>query len=190
MSSSAPKSVRPETAARQSTAREGAFMPITSRRSGADRELSPRHISSGSAENLIETILPLKKDVDAAAVGTLYIGYASELPAQCPVNVFCVGDAPVPKASGSCSMSTSPFSEGYGPQRALRPPVQLHAGQRPRPDAAADLLASLARRGAGEHRRHRAQVPGKPIIVSDKSWKALAIASDVKRRTISPGTSL
>lgn len=142
----------------------------------------PDHISSGSPENYIEKILPLNKDVDASATGTLYIGYASELPDQCPVNVFCIGDVPVPddfRKLQYVNITVFPKDTDLGELYARLCNFMLDNDRSL--TAASDLLTSLAKaRGLESIVAIAYKALENPIIVSDKSWKALAIASDVK----------
>jgi sugar diacid utilization regulator len=143
---------------------------------------SPDHISSGSTENLIDTFLPLKPDVDTAATGTLYIGYASELPAQCPVNAICIADVPIQadfKKMPFLNLSVLPKDTDPGSLYSCLCNFMLDNDRALL--AAANLLSSLAKaRGLESIVAIAYKSLGNPIIVNDKSWKALAIASDVK----------
>jgi sugar diacid utilization regulator len=142
----------------------------------------PAHVSSYNAENLIDFILPLGPEIDAGAQDTLYIGYVSELPESCPMNIVCIEDAPL--------------SEGFRRQQFIN--LSLLPKETRLTDvysrlcnfllensralsAASQLLTSLAKaKGLESIIAVAYKVLENPIIVSDKSWKALAIASDVK----------
>ena len=73
-------------------------MPITIK---AIREklspFKPEHISSNNSEVYIDAIAPILTKTDFSAQHTLYIGAASKLPEQCPANVICIEDAPIPE---------------------------------------------------------------------------------------------
>ncbi len=142
----------------------------------------PEHVSSSNAETLIDFILPLRPGIDISAQDTLYVGFVSELPVSCPRNTICIEDTPISYeyrkqqfVNLSVLPKETPLSGLYSKlcnflldnSRAL-----ASAGQ---------LLTSLAKaRGLESIVAAAYKVLGNPIIVSDKSWKALAIASEVK----------
>ena len=142
----------------------------------------PEHISSGGMENQIDKILPLRPDADASAQDTLYIGLSSELPARCPVNVICVEDVPVPTDFSKpqfTNLSVLPKETHLGELYAHLLNFMLDNDRAL--IAASNLLSSLAKaRGLESIVAIAYKALGNPIIVNDKSWKALAIASDVK----------
>ncbi|SHI21655.1 PucR C-terminal helix-turn-helix domain-containing protein [Sporobacter termitidis DSM 10068] len=142
----------------------------------------PDYISPGGADNQIEKILPLRPDADTGAAGTLYVGLASQLPAQCPQNVVCVGDAPVPEAFKKLQfVSLTVLPAGTDPDDVYACLCNFMLEGDRALSAAANLLSSLAKaRGLESIVAIAYKALGNPIIVSDKSWKALAIASDVK----------
>jgi sugar diacid utilization regulator len=158
-------------------------MPITVKAIREQIEVfHPDHISTGSAENQIDTILPLRPDVNAGAQATLYVGLASDLPAQCPANAVVIEDVPVaveyrkpqfvnltvlPKGTDQSDLYARLCNFMLDNDRALM--------------AAGNMLSSLAKaRGLESIVAIAYKSLGNPIIVNDKSWKALAIASDVK----------
>jgi sugar diacid utilization regulator len=158
-------------------------MPVSVKAIREQTELfRPTHISSNNAESLIDIIMPLSPGVDAGAQDILYIGYVSELPTILPKNTICIEDIPI--------------SEEYRKQQFMN--LTVLPTETPLIDvynrlcnfllensraltAAGQLLSSLAKaKGLESIVAVAYKVLGNPIIVSDKSWKALAIASDVK----------
>ncbi len=144
--------------------------------------LRPNYVSRSCADIQIDRILPMRTHVDTDASKTLYVGLASELPARCPPNVICIEDIPVsskikkqafanliimPKATALDDLFCVLNNFIFESDRALV--------------AAANFLASLAKaRGLESVVNNAYTILGNPIIVSDNSWKALAITSCVK----------
>lgn len=143
---------------------------------------SPSFVSKGSSETLVDTVVPLTPDVDPRAAGTLYVGLASQLPITCPANVLCIEDTAVPddlrKQPFVNLIILPPETELTGLFSSL---CNFLLDNDKALGAAASLLTSLAKaRGLESMVSIAHKALGNPIIVSDKSWKALAIASDVK----------
>ena len=142
----------------------------------------PVHLTSGGTENIIERINPLGPDIDASAQGVLYVGRVSELPARYPVNMICVEDIPVPdeiKKLQFTNVTVLPEQTELSAIYTQLCNFLLDNDQALR--SAASLLSTLAKTGGLENIVAIAYKElGNPIIVNDKSWKALAIASDVQ----------
>ena len=142
----------------------------------------PDHVTSGGTDNLIEKIVPLSPGIDASAQDALYIGRVSELPARGPINAVCVEDVPYPEEFRTLQFTNvtvlpkeTDLSELYAHL------CNFMLDNDSALMAASSLLASLAKaRGLESIVAIAYRALGNPIIVSDKSWKALAIASDVK----------
>lgn len=142
----------------------------------------PDHISSNNADTPIDFIMPLGPDIDVRAQNTLYVGLVSELPAHCPINLICIENTPLsaehrkqqfvnisvmPKETSLIDVYSRLCNFLLESSRALT--------------AAGQLLSSLAKaRGLESIVAIAYKLLGNPIIVSDKSWKALAIFSEVK----------
>ena len=142
----------------------------------------PAHVSSNNAESLINLILPLGPDIDTGAQDTLYIGHVSELTALCPMNIICIEDAPL---SDECrkqqfiNLTVLPKETRLADVYSRLCCFLLENSRAL--SAAGQLLSSLAKaKGLESIVAVAYKVLGNPIIVSDKSWKALAIASEVK----------
>ena len=158
-------------------------MPITLKAIREQVEdFRPVHLSSCSPECRINAIVPLGRDSDADARDALYVGMASELPAHCLTNAFCVEDVPIPPelaAQRFSNLTVFPGTTGLGDIYARLCNIMLDNDRAL--TAAGNLLTSLAKaRGLESIVAIAHKALGNPIIVSDKSWKALAIASDVK----------
>ncbi len=157
-------------------------MPITVKAIREQLEpFNPEHLSSNNTEMPIDTVAPLQHQSDFSAPGTLYIGMASELPAHCPPNLICIEDVPLPddyKKPQFVNLTVLPGKTDI---------VELYThlcnllfDYNSTLTAASNLLTSLAKaRGLESIVAIAYKVLGNPIIVNDKSWKALAIASDV-----------
>lgn len=141
----------------------------------------PDHISSNNTEVQIEAILPLKADIDCNAQNTLYIGLTSELPQQCPANLICIENDPIPDAYKKLQfVNLTVLPKATAMQDLYNLLCNFLLENDRTLTAAANLLTSLAKaRGLESIVTIAYKVLGNPIIVSDKSWKALAIASDV-----------
>jgi sugar diacid utilization regulator len=158
-------------------------MPITFR---AIREqlvsFGPVHLSSNSQETVIEKIAPLRTGADDGAQNTMLIGLSSELPDSCPANVIVIEDSPVPEDFRKLqfvNLTVLPKETSLDILYSRLCTFLLESDKAL--TAAANLLTSLAKaRGLESIVSIAYKVLGNPIIVSDKSWKALAIASDVK----------
>jgi sugar diacid utilization regulator len=158
-------------------------MPITVRAIREQIEsFCPTHLASGNLDTAIEKIAPLRLDTDCSDQNTLFVGMASALPERCPANLLCIEDVPVPAeycrfqfVNLSVLPKETSLEELYS-----RLCCFLLEGDKAL-TAAASLLTALAKaRGLESIVSIAYKVLGNPIIVSDKSWKALAIASDVK----------
>ena len=157
-------------------------MPITVKAIREQLEpFSPEHLSSNNTEMPIDTVAPLRPQSDFSAPGTLYVGMASELPARCPPNLVCIEDVPIPddyKKPQFVNLSVLPGQTDI---------IELYTrlcnllfDYSSTLTAASNLLTSLAKaRGLESIVTIAYKALGNPIIVNDKSWKALAIASDV-----------
>jgi sugar diacid utilization regulator len=158
-------------------------MPITVK---AIREqiasFGPTHLASNNLDTAVEKIVPLRQELDSSAQNTLFVGMASALPSQCPPNVLVIEDVPLPdeyRRLQFVNLTLLP-KETAPDELYCRLCSFLLEGEKAL-TAAAHLLTSLAKaRGLESIVSIAYKVMGNPIIVSDKSWKALAIASDVK----------
>ncbi len=158
-------------------------MPITVKAIREQLELyKPEHISSNNTEIYIDTILPLQSQTDFSAQNTLYVGMASQLPSTCPANLVCIEDVPVPdeyKKPQFVNLTILPKETDIQDLYSRLCNLLLDYGQAL--TAASNLLTSLAKaRGLESIVAIAYKTLGNPIIVNDKSWKALAIASDIK----------
>ncbi len=142
----------------------------------------PNHLSSNNADTLINFILPLGPGIDVSAQDTLYIGHVSELPASFPMNIICVEDIPLPSDRRKQQFINLTVLPKETRLDALYSRLCTFLLDNSRALAAAgQLLSSLAKaKGLESIVAVAYKVLGNPIIVSDKSWKALAIASEVK----------
>jgi sugar diacid utilization regulator len=158
-------------------------MPITMR---AVREqldtFKPVHLSSNNLETVIEKVEPLRSETDTGSQNTLFVGLSSELPPRCPANVILIENVPVPeevRKAQFVNLSLLPKEVTLDSLYSRLCSFLLEGDKAL--TAAANLLTSLAKaRGLESIVSIAYKVLGNPIIVSDKSWKALAIASDVK----------
>lgn len=142
----------------------------------------PASISSNNPENLINKVLPLDPGSELYEPDALYIGKSSEIPKQYPANILCIEDVPIAFKSGPLPFinftvlpKETDLLELYVSlcNYLLDNDKAIHAG--------ANLLSALAKaRGLESIVAVAYKIVGNPIIVSDKSWKVLAIASDVK----------
>jgi hypothetical protein len=142
----------------------------------------PSHLSSNNAETLVDFILPLGPGIDVSAQDTLFIGHVSELPASYPMNIVCVEDVPLPpdhRKQQFINLTVLPKETRLDALYSVLCNLLLDNSRAL--TAAGQLLTSLAKaKGLESIVAVAYKVLGNPIIVSDKSWKALAIASEVK----------
>ncbi len=146
------------------------------------RPYKPEHISTNNSEVYIDAIAPISPKTDFSAQHTLYIGMASELPEHCPANLICIEDVPIPedyRKPQFVNLTVLPQKTVMHELYSCICNLLLDYAQTL--TAASNLLASLAKaRGLESIVAIAYKALGNPIIVNDKSWKALAIASDVR----------
>ncbi len=144
--------------------------------------LGPEHISSNNTEIQIEAVTPLKSQTEFGAQNTLYVGMTSELPPRCPPNLVCIEDEPLPpeyRKPQFVNLTVLPKDTDLEQLYGLLCNLLLDYADAL--TAASSLLSSLAKaRGLESIVAIAYKALGNPVIVNDKSWKALAIASDVK----------
>ncbi len=143
---------------------------------------NPKHLASNNTEIQIKRILPLKSQTDFNEPNTLYVGLTSQLPEHGPTNLMCIEDAPLPdeyKKSQFANLTVLPAGTDIEKLYSLLCNLLLDYNRTLA--AASNLLVSLAEaRGFESIISIAYKALGNPIIVKDKSWNALAIASDVK----------
>ena len=157
-------------------------MPITIKAIREQLEdLHPEHLSSNNPEVQINNVSAIRAQTDGMAPDTLYVGRASRLPARCPPNLVAIEDKPLPadyKKPQFVNLTVLPGDTDLEDVYARLCNLLLDYTETM--TAAANLLSSLAKaRGLESIVAIAYKALGNPIIVNDKSWKALAIASDV-----------
>jgi hypothetical protein len=143
---------------------------------------SPEFICTKNTESAVSKILPIHCSDDSSIPNALYIGFSSDLPPVCPPNLLCVADVPLPETYKEQQfINLIVFPKGTDIQALYGCICNLLLDHNDALIVSSNLLKALAKaRDLKSLVAIAYKALGNPVIVNDKSWKALAIVSDVK----------
>ena len=146
-------------------------------------DLLPQYICLDNPGVPVDSILPSSSTDNSFTPNAMYIGLSSDLPSVCPPNFLCIEDTPLPEAyTRQQRVNLTVLPKGTEIRNLYGRICTLLFEHNNALVATANLLKALAK--ARDLKTLVAiiyKAIGNPIIVNDKSWKALAIASDLKK---------